>query len=373
MQIAVAPLLPTYAHHFGLTKFGQGLLLAATGLATLAVAVPSGALADRFSARRVTIASGALMAAAALLQAVAPTFPVLLLARLLFGAGYGVTWTAGLSWLAEVSPGTSSLGGSVASAGLGNVLGPVLYGLLVEHLGLAWPFVGTAVLFAAVTGALVGIGGKTPLPAVQPSVSHSLLLAAHDRLTVSATAAIVVAGVSSGVAYLLAPGILEAHGATTGMIGLVFSGAGLLFVAGSAITTWFGQSAVRLRVAVVGMMTLALTMSPAAASSASIAVIAMLWATSAARSVIWTVAYPLGAEGAETTGAGVGLVMGLLNGVWAATAVLTPLVAGIVAEHSSGRVVFGLAELSSMVMVVMLAAWISRSSRSTLRRLIRGE
>ncbi len=368
-QIAVAPLLPTYAHQFGLSRFGQGLLLAATGLATLAVALPSGALSDRLGSRRVTILSGGLMAGASLLQAFAPSFEMLLIARLIFGAGYGITWTSGLSWLSDVTPARSSIGGSVASAGLGNVVGPVLYALLVEHFGLSLPFMGTAFCLAAVTALLMGLRG-TDAPAEMPAPMRAgILLAAQDRLTLSATAAIVVAGVSSGVAYLLVPGALHADGASTGMIGLVFSGAGLLFVAGSAVTSWFGHAAIRLRVAIGGMLVLALAISPAAASSASLAMIGMLFATSAARSVVWTVAYPLGAVGAEESGAGIGLVMGLLNGVWAATAVVTPLLASVIAEHSSFRAVFGLAEIASVVLAGMLAVFVLKTPESPYRTL----
>jgi MFS family permease len=70
----------------------------------------------------------------------------------------------------------------------------------------------------------------------------------------------------------------------------------------------------------------------------------MLCLTTAARSVLWTVSYPLAANAAERRGAGLGATVGLLNGIWAATAVLGPLAAGITAEHLSGRAAFGLIE-----------------------------
>src|SRR5260370_29045798 len=96
-QFAIVPIMPTYAHRFGLSGFQQGMLLGATGLATLAVSLPAGALSDRFSARRLTLWAGLLMAIATLIQALAGSFVILLLARLLFGAGSAVGWTAGLS------------------------------------------------------------------------------------------------------------------------------------------------------------------------------------------------------------------------------------------------------------------------------------
>ena len=53
-QYSVVPILPVYAHRFGLTGIQQGMVLGATGLATLAVSVPAGAFSDRFGARRLT-------------------------------------------------------------------------------------------------------------------------------------------------------------------------------------------------------------------------------------------------------------------------------------------------------------------------------
>src|SRR5215467_2319442 len=81
-QYAVVPILPVYAHRFGLSGLQQGMVLGATGLATFAVSLPAGALSDRFGARRLTLWAGWLMAVALLAQAMAGSFPVLLAARL---------------------------------------------------------------------------------------------------------------------------------------------------------------------------------------------------------------------------------------------------------------------------------------------------
>src|SRR5262249_17848164 len=93
-QFAIVPIMPTYAHRFGLSGFQQGMVLGATGIATLAVSVPAGALSDRFGARRLTLWAGLLMAIAALAQSLAGAFPALVASRLVFGIGYGVVWTA---------------------------------------------------------------------------------------------------------------------------------------------------------------------------------------------------------------------------------------------------------------------------------------
>src|ERR1700720_199138 len=77
-QFALVPVMPVYARQLGLSGLQQGLLLGATGLASLAVSVPAGTLSDRFGARRITLAAGVLMAAATFGQALAGRFPALL-------------------------------------------------------------------------------------------------------------------------------------------------------------------------------------------------------------------------------------------------------------------------------------------------------
>lgn len=109
-QAAIVPLLPRLAEVYDLAPSETALLLALPGLATLAVSVPAGLVADRFGARRATLAAGALLAAACLLQA-APSLALLVSGRILFGVAFGVVWTTGMAWLSEIDTGTKG-GGS---------------------------------------------------------------------------------------------------------------------------------------------------------------------------------------------------------------------------------------------------------------------
>src|SRR5215472_13517612 len=143
-QFAIVPIMPAYTHLLGLSGFQQGMVLGASGLAVLAVCVPAGALSDRFGAGRLTLCAGALMAIALFTQSLAGSFPVLLGSRLLFGAGYGVLWTAGLAWIAGTVGKGSGLGGSVACSGIGGVAGPAASGVLAQHFGLALPALASA-------------------------------------------------------------------------------------------------------------------------------------------------------------------------------------------------------------------------------------
>ena len=90
----------------------------------------------------------------------------------------------------------------------------------------------------------------------------------------------------------------------------------------------------------------------------------MLCAATAARSVLWTVSYPLAAVAAGRGGTGLGAAVGLLNGIWAATAVLGPLAAGLAAEHLSARAAFGLTgtACAAALVVTGAVAWRTRTS-----------
>ena len=361
-QFALVPVMPVYAHRLGLSGFQQGMVLGATGLATLAVSVPAGTLSDRFGARRITLAAGLLMAAATLAQALAGGFGALLASRLAFGAGYGVVWTAGLCWLAEAGGGPTALGGSVASAGVGGVAGPAASGALTQHLGLAVPLLAAAAGFAVITAGLAALRVAPSPVASRPAAAVGRGVAVTDPGIIGAAAAVVAAGLSTGACALLVPAQLHVAGASSGQIGLDFAAAGILFAAGSALTAAAGRRAVNLPVLGGGMLALTAALALGVLSTASLAVIVMLCAATAARSVLWTVSYPLAAAAAERRGIGLGAAVGLLNGVWAATAVLGPLAGGLAAEHAGARAAFGLTEAActAALTVTAVAAWRTR-------------
>jgi predicted MFS family arabinose efflux permease len=361
-QSSLAPILPTYSHRFGLSGAGQGMLLGSVGFAVLAVSLPVGALSDRFGARRLTLWSGGLLTAAMLTQAVADSYQVLLASRLGFGVGYALIWTAGLSWLAEATPGQSSLGRSVASSGIGNAVGPALSGTLVTYLGLAVPFLAAAAVFAVVTAALALLSRPATSPG-HDAPTRTSFRAVCDRSTITAAAAVVTAGVTTGVSTLLVPDELHAAGASPATIGLVFGIAGALFVVGSVVTVAAGRRAVRTSVIFASMLIMAIALFPAALTTSSLGIITAQCATTGARSVLWTVAYPLAAATVQGNRAGLGVVMGLLNGLWAATALLSPVMAGFAVDRVGVQMVFTLTAATCLA-VLAAAALVDRCRRS---------
>jgi len=369
-QFALVPVMPVYARGLGLSGFEQGMVLGATGLATLVVSVPAGTLADRFGARRITLAAGLLMAAATAAQALAGDFPALLAARLAFGAGYGMVWTAGLCWLAGAAAGgPNALGGSVASAGVGGVAGPAISGALAQSLGLAVPLLVTSAIFAVITAGLALL--RVPPGPAAPYRAHTRgeRPALKHRDFIGAAAAVVTAGLSTGVCALLVPARLQAAGASPGQVGLAFAASGILFAAGSALTAAVGRRAVNLPVTCGGMLVLAGALSLAVVGTSPLPLVAMLCVTTAARSVLWTVSYPLAASASARssasggTGTGLGASVGLLNVIWAATAVLGPLGAGVAAGHLGAPAAFGLTDVICAAALAVTAALTWRDRR----------
>ncbi len=363
-QMSIAPVLPYYVHRFALSGIEQGVLVAATAFAALAVSVPAGALCDRLGARRLTLFAGLAMVLAALLQGFTPSFEALVAARLLFGAGYGILWTAGLAWLSAASPESSGLGGTVVFAGAGGILGPVFVGVGAQYFGVAVPFTAVAVLVGVATLLLATLRVPAPVLSKPEPVLASLRTALGDRSTIAAILAVTVAGVSSGFATLLVPYVFHAAGGSAGEIGLAFSAAAVTFVLGSIVTERLGSRAVRVRTAAVTVLLLVVVTWPSTLSATPLAAVIMLCGTGAARAILWTVSYPLGARGAEQSATGVGVVMGLLNTVWAATAVVSPLFAGALVGPLGPRATFGVSQAAMLCVLAVTLAWMRSNRRA---------
>ncbi len=114
------------------------ILLYTAGLASTAVV--AGRLSDRSGRRKVfVIASGGIMAVAALLLAVAPVWPVAVGAALLLGAGYGVYLSVDAALITQVLPRATDRAKDLGVINIANsapqVLGPAISAPIVVYLG----------------------------------------------------------------------------------------------------------------------------------------------------------------------------------------------------------------------------------------------
>jgi predicted MFS family arabinose efflux permease len=343
-QAAIVPLLPRLAGVYGLSPSETGLLLALPGLATLTVSVPAGLAADRFGSRRVTLGAGVLLAVSCLAQA-APSLGVLLAGRIAFGVAFGVVWTTGMAWLAEIDPAAAGgrLGPSVTCSSVGVMIGPAVGGVLAQHTTLALPFLLIAAVAAlVVTPLIVGsdpTGARRPEvhPEDPPSPHRSLAVVLRAPEVVAAAGALTVSGAVAGVSQLLITLGLHRYGLSSSKIGLAFSLAAVCYIGVSVLVVRLGARASTLRVNAGATLVLAVALIPALSGAGAGALVLALVLTALPRATIGTIAYSLASRAREGGGGRDGLVFGTLNGAWAGAMVLTPLLAGALYQSAGAR------------------------------------
>lgn len=357
-QSAIVPLLPRISHAYGLAPSATALLLAAPGLATLAISMPAGMVADRLGARRVTIASTILMVAAALAQA-APSYPVLLAGRLAFGLAFGILWTTGVAWLSATHErsGSPSLGAVATSAAVGMVVGPAIGGVIADQLGLSAPFL----VVAAVGALLVVLLRREPAPARRTgdapghtSLRSLLRFVPRQAGVLSGALALAISGAVGGVTQLLVPLQLHEAGFGAGAIGVAFSAAAGVYIAVSATVVRLGRRATTVRWAALSALGLAVSLLPAVFGPGAVGLIGVLLLSTAPRAVVSTICYPLATESAADAELGNGVVIGLLNGTWAIGLVLAPLIAGGIAQLGGPQPAY----LTAIVPGSLVATWL---------------
>ena len=130
--------LPTVAHGLHVKGSTTSAVLSAYFGAYALMLIPGGELVDRFGPRRVALSGLAVFGVGALAGALAQSFTALLVARIIQGAGAGLVSPAALAGAVSGFP-PERRGGALgiwgASAGMSNLLGPLLGGLLTVAFG----------------------------------------------------------------------------------------------------------------------------------------------------------------------------------------------------------------------------------------------
>ena len=355
-QSMLFPLLPGFADQFALSDARTGAVLAASTLATVAAALPAGVLCARRGARFVCVLAGALIAVSAVVQALAPSFEVLLAGRVIFGVAFAAVWTAGTTLVAD-SAGHRALGISIVVGGLAHLAGPPVAGLLADGFGRALPFALMAGGAAVVTAALALV----PAPDVRDGGGAELRAAARATLHVpvlrSAMLLIALVGTLTGVVGLVVPLLLDREGLSPTEIGGVFALGSVLWVASSLAAVRAGTRAVSAGVAGVGAVLIGIVALMPAFTSAAPFVIGFVVLRALLQAPLSTINYPLGEQGARAAGVATGTVMGLMNLVWGACAAAAPVLTGVLLEATGAQLVFvTLAALCALAGVAMLRA-----------------
>ena len=145
----LVPTLPLFVASFEVSLATVGLALAGEAVGMLLADLPAGWLLGRIAPKAAMLAGGLLTALAVLLTAIAPTLALVVVLRIVAGAGLSLFSLSRHAFLAHATK-SADRGRAIAIYGginrLGVFIGPAVGGALAALLGLRAPFILYAVL-----------------------------------------------------------------------------------------------------------------------------------------------------------------------------------------------------------------------------------
>lgn len=137
--------VPLWAVLQGASPTEIGILVGAKSMITFFLAIHGGALMDRLGTRRVMLFFAAVSGSLAALYPVLPWFPLMVTLQMLIGFAGNMSWIGAQTIIAQLTKGEpGKIGQFSFFARLGNVMAPLLMGLL-------WDFAGPTVSFLGVS------------------------------------------------------------------------------------------------------------------------------------------------------------------------------------------------------------------------------
>ena len=362
---ALTPLLPHFAHEFGLSKARAGVLVAAYAGGALVAGALGGIAATKLGPRPAVLIGLTFVGLASLGFAFAGEFWTLFAARLLQGGGSGFTWAGAFAWLIAAAPRErrgQMLGTAMGSATFGAMFGPVV--------GAAAALAGRNVVFTVLAVLTIGLGAVALQ--IEPAPPEELSFAAAGRALRNDKFAtgLVLMGLGAllfGILAVLAPLHLSAAGWGAAAIGAVW-------LASAALESVQAPLAGRMsdrtgpiaptRIALAGAVGASLVLAIGARPLGYVPfiVIAALF-----YGVLFTTAFSLLADGAEEAGLAQGMGFGLMNVAWATGAVAGPAAGGAIAAATGDWIPFVLAAALCAAMFLRLSTRAPRGVAAKLR------
>ncbi len=246
----VQPLLPLFAHGFGVSAATASLAVSTTTGAMALTFIPAGVLSDRFGRRPLMVVSLFGSAALTLLSAVLPGWPALLALRALIGVALAGVPSVAMAYVSEeVAPASvgAAMGLYIAGSAIGGMAGRLGVTLMSQFAGwrVAIGAVGVAGLVAATAFTLSAPDSRAFAPVRH--TAGSLLAATARLLSDKAMPWLYAEGFLLMGAFVTIYNYvgfrLEAppYGLSQAAVGAIF----LLYLIGSFSSAWFGGLAGR--------------------------------------------------------------------------------------------------------------------------------
>jgi predicted MFS family arabinose efflux permease len=340
---ALVPLLPGYAHEFGLSKTAAGLLVGAYAAGAVLGALPGGIAAARYGPRRAMLFGLAIMGVSCFAFGFAADAWSLGLARLAQGLGGSLAWAGALTWLIAGTPRErrgEMLGTAIGSAIFGALLGPVV-GALAHHVGPRPVFVGLAGL-AVVLGAWAL---RLPPADAEPPRRGAVGRALREPQVLGALWLMTIPALVFGVVGVLAPLALDEAGWSPAAIAVAWVASAAIEM---VVAPLIGRVSDRrgrllpLRVSLAGAVAVLIAFAIANRPATIVPVLILSGVTFGA---FWAPAMALLSDAADRIGLAQGLAFGLMNAAWGAGNAVGPPLGGALADAGGDALPYALAAL----------------------------
>ncbi len=246
----VAPFFPHYVMDLGASYTMLGFIVSVYGAVQLFTQIPIGRLSDQMGRKKILLLGLATFSFLPLFYVYAKSAEALLLIRALGGLGASAVWPIAMALIidqAKAENRGAAMGRYNAAFFFALALGPLIGGMLYDHLGLNAPFYLWAIL-GAISFLVVYFRVKEPekisvMMGALPSRRNETLIAPGYHLTFLACSSVVLwAGVVGGFNFTMLPSFAAGLGfnaTDVGVIYLVYGGSTALF------NIYFGRQADR--------------------------------------------------------------------------------------------------------------------------------
>ena len=362
---ALSPLLPHLATQLGLSKTSAGVLVGAYAAGALLGGLPGGLATARFGPRRTVLAGLTAMGVASLGFGLAGSFPGLLAARLLQGAGSAFTWAGSFAWIVAVAPRNRRgelLGAGIGAAVFGALFGPVV-GVGAALWGRGAVFGGLAALAAVLALATRWLESAVDAPSSRAAFGAALV----DRQFGAGLVLMALPAALLGAMSVLAPLRLAAAGFGAAAIGAVWLAAAGLEAAqaplvGRVVDRRGSTAPVEVALVAGGLALLGL-----ASGVRPLGYVPMVVIASVALGSLFTPAFALIAAGAEGTGLSRGVAFGCMNAAWAVGALAGAVLGGAVASATADWVPLTAGAFICVGLLVAMRLTVGRRGRDMAR------
>jgi MFS family permease len=334
---AIAPLLPEYVDHLGLSKAQAGVLSASYAAGTLVASLPAGLVASRVGPKRSVIAGLLMLGCASVAFGFADHILLLDAARFVQGAAGALIWSGAISWLILAAPDENR--GSVIGSALGTAVAGALLG---PALGAIAGSVGTKIVFGSVlviTSILAFLASRLPEAGVPERQGlREIWAALLSRPVVNAAAFVAIPSVMFGAIEVLVPLRIDALGGGHGVIAAGFIGGAALEAVLAPLAGRLSDRVGRRAPYVIGLTICALAMVVVGTAAMLGVVLTSLIVTSLGAGLCFAPALTLLSDMAESSSLHQGMAAGVSNMAWALGQVIGAVGGGVVASFAGNAV-----------------------------------